>query len=324
MASIVDYSGGLKRIEFSLTPTGKRLILRLGRVNAKTAQSWLSKAVKDHAETFDGVPSQHDGKDAVVIGELCWMGKSSPWPWQQRTEEDQALRFWVRKLDTALMSQAGVLREAGGAAGPALAGGWGTAQAVGTDADTGDCALGRAAVPAKDPTAAAVLQGFGGHYLSEQKIQRVIASASSTLGVRMSPWQVRELQATAEAIGLQRQQIAECKQELKKLARKHPVIQAKAPAIGLVSACALAMCLGDVRNYASAAAYRKAMGLNLKERSSGMYKGKLSLSKRGLSVRARKWLDSWPCAGCGTRRSGAGPRRRSSAMGARVPRRWWG
>ena len=60
-----------------------------------------SKAVKDHAETFDGVPSQHDGKDAAVIAELCWMGKGTPWPWKERPDEDQAMRFWIRRLDTA-------------------------------------------------------------------------------------------------------------------------------------------------------------------------------------------------------------------------------
>ena len=61
------------------------------------------------------------------------------------------------------------------------------------------------------------------------------------------------------------------------------------PAVGLVTACVLWMCLGDPLNYPSAAAYRKAMGLNLKERSSGMHKGKLSLSKRGQRL-TRKWL----------------------------------
>lgn len=59
--------------------------------------------------------------------------------------------------------------------------------------------------------------------------------------------------------------------------------------MGLVTACVLWMCLGDPGNYPSAAAYRKAMGLNLKERSSGMHRGKLSLSKRGQRL-TRKWL----------------------------------
>jgi transposase len=46
---------------------------------------------------------------------------------------------------------------------------------------------------------------------------------------------------------------------------------------------------GDPRKYHAAGAYRKAMGLNLAERSSGTYQGHLRLSKRG-SARTRQWL----------------------------------
>jgi transposase len=67
------------------------------------------------------------------------------------------------------------------------------------------------------------------------------------------------------------------------------VIGAQAPALGLVSACVLWVCLGDPRDYGSAAAYRKAMGLNLVEHSSGRFKGQLRLSKRGQRL-TRKWL----------------------------------
>jgi len=55
------------------------------------------------------------------------------------------------------------------------------------------------------------------------------------------------------------------------------------------TACVLWSCVGDPRNYSCGAAYRKAMGLNLTERSSGTYQGKLKISKRG-HPRARKWL----------------------------------
>ena len=248
-----------------------------------------SKAVKDHAETFDGVPSQHDGKDAAVIAELCWMGKGSPWPWQERPEEDQAMRFWIRKLDTAqrikqvycgklesLLARHwpevfGLLKQSGATLTQALAR-WGGPREL-----------------ANDPLAPEVLQSFGGRYLAEEKIQQVISAARSTWGVRMTAWQVRELKAVADAVVQKREEIAACKKELRKRTRRHETIQAQKPAIGLVTACVLWMCLGDVRNYGSAAAYRKAMGLNLKERSSGQHKGKLSLSKRGQRL-TRKWL----------------------------------
>src|SRR5438445_6488807 len=47
------------------------------------------KVSHDYAEVFDGVPSQHDGKDAAVVAELAALGKAAPWPyvvlpvWQQ-------------------------------------------------------------------------------------------------------------------------------------------------------------------------------------------------------------------------------------------------
>jgi transposase len=44
-----------------------------------------------------------------------------------------------------------------------------------------------------------------------------------------------------------------------------------------------------VRDFHCGAAYRKAMGLNLAERSSGKYKGQLKISKRGSAV-VRRWL----------------------------------
>ena len=134
-----------------------------------------------------------------------------------------------------------------------------------------------------------MLKRFGGHYLSDQKIALVIESARSTIGVRMNNWSMREIKDIAGAICKQRQRISRCRRELKKLTKGHRVIQAQAPAVGLITACVLWMCLGDPASYGTAAAYRKAMGLNLKERSSGMHKGKLSLSKRGQRL-TRKWL----------------------------------
>jgi transposase len=57
------------------------------------------KAVHDYAEIFDGVPSQHDGKDAAIVAELAALGKSTPWPYQQPTAFDQELRYWVERAD---------------------------------------------------------------------------------------------------------------------------------------------------------------------------------------------------------------------------------
>jgi transposase len=59
--------------------------------------------------------------------------------------------------------------------------------------------------------------------------------------------------------------------------------------VGLATACVFWVTLGDPRNYPHGGAYRKALGLNLKERSSGKYKGRVKISKRG-PANARRWL----------------------------------
>jgi transposase len=59
--------------------------------------------------------------------------------------------------------------------------------------------------------------------------------------------------------------------------------------VGVTTACVLWVTLGDPADYPCGSAYRKAVGLNLKERSSGRYRGQLKISKRGPSL-ARRWL----------------------------------
>jgi transposase len=253
-----------------------------------------SKAVKDDSEGFDGVPSSHDGKDAAIIGTLCVNGRSAPWRWSgdatdESAQKDPAIRYWVRRLDTAQRIKQvwcgkleGMLArhwpEAGkltSQSGPTLTAAllrWGDPRAM-----------------ADDPQAAVALAEIGGHYLLAEKIERLIESARSTVGVRMNAWAVREMKEVAGAIIQQREKIQQCRRELKKLTKDHQPILSQAAAVGLTTACVLWMCLGDPRRYGSAGAYRKAMGLNLTERSSGQCQGKLKLSKRGHRL-ARKWL----------------------------------
>lgn len=250
-----------------------------------------AKAVKDYSETFDGVPSQHDGKDAAIIGTLAQSGHGKLWPWNGGAgcETSAALRYFVRRLDTAqrvkqifcgkleaLLARhwpeaCGLLEQSGATLTQALKR-WGGPQAL-----------------AADVQAAELLRKFGGHYLSDRKIAQVIESARCTLGVRMNEWSSREMRDIAASIVKQRRRIQRCRRELKQRTKSHVTIRAQAPAVGLVTACVLWTCLGDPGNYPSAAAYRKAMGLNLKERSSGKHQGKLSLSKRGQRL-TRKWL----------------------------------
>ena len=53
------------------------------------------KASHDYAEVFDGVPSQHDGKDAAVVAELAALGKAKPWAYQPADSWEEELAYWV-------------------------------------------------------------------------------------------------------------------------------------------------------------------------------------------------------------------------------------
>jgi hypothetical protein len=48
---------------------------------------------------FDGVPSQHDGKDAAVVAALAALGKASPWPYRPPSEWEQELAYWVEWME---------------------------------------------------------------------------------------------------------------------------------------------------------------------------------------------------------------------------------
>jgi transposase len=248
-----------------------------------------AKAVKDQAETFDGVPSQHDGKDAAIIADLCGRGKGKPWVMNPGDAADQEIRYWVRQADSAQR----VKQMWTGKLEAILARHWPevTRLVPGSGATLCKALLhwGSPAALAGDAKAAQKLRSFGGHYLTDEKIAAIIASARTTAGVRADAWVIREIQELAGELSARRKQLGVCKRHLQALAKNHKTILAQAPAVGLVTACVLWMCLGDPHDYGSAAAYRKAMGLNLVERSSGQYKGQLRISKRGQRL-TRKWM----------------------------------
>jgi transposase len=125
--------------------------------------------------------------------------------------------------------------------------------------------------------------------LNAAKAAALVESAGRTLGVKQNQadrqWMMRcAQQAWAASLEAKR-----ANRQLRQLARDNTTIQLQAGAIGVASACVLWCRLGDPRDYSSAGAYRKAMGLNLTERSSGQYKSPLHISKRGDSM-ARRWL----------------------------------
>jgi transposase len=95
----------------------------------------------------------------------------------------------------------------------------------------------------------------------------------------------RYAQQVQDGLGQQRQ----ARRRLRQLAPAQPILPAMGGVVGTVTACVLWVQLGNPQDYPCGPAYRKAMGLNLAERSSGRWQGRLKISKRGPSV-VRRWL----------------------------------
>jgi transposase len=248
-----------------------------------------SKASHDYAEVFDGVPGQNDAKDALMLGELASQGNSRPWPYLALDEMRQQMLFWVEQAE----SQQQVLSVWSGRIEALLARHWPEATAI-LDGTSGTLLrvlreYGAPAALAEDAQAEATLRRWGGVWLKPEKITALIACARSSLGVPVSPLELRRIQATAQAALEARAALEASKRELAQFVPGHAALEAMAPALGPATACVLYAKLGDPRDYHSPRAYLKAAGLNLKERSSGLYQGQLKISKRGPAL-VRQWL----------------------------------
>lgn len=247
------------------------------------------KAAHDYAEVFDGVPSQHDGKDAAVIAELGAFGKSAPWPYRAKSESDAEMAYWADWLD----AQQNIQRVWTGRLESLLARHWPEATRL---LELSSVTLlrtlahyGGPADLAKDLSAPARLASWGRHVLGTEKIAKFIASAGQTVGVGQGAQDVRRMQQYATMALEAYRQTQEARLKLERLAQGNEVIQRQAKAVGVATACVLWVALGNPKDYPCGEAYRKAMGLNLKERSSGKYQGMLKITKRGPSL-VRRWM----------------------------------
>lgn len=247
------------------------------------------KAASDHSETFDGVPSQHDGKDAAVIAELACFGKSQPWAYQQASEEEAEMGYWVGMVD----SHERVKNYWIGKLEARLARHWPELPRLLELTSVTLLNLvahyGGAAALVADPDARRRLQQWGRGSLKSTTLDEVLASAGTSRGVAQNRFEVKAARDCAAAALAALREVKAAKARLEELGEKNETIRRMSRATGTVTACVLWASLGDPANYHCGEAYRKAMGLNLKERSSGKYYGQLKITKRGPGV-VRRWL----------------------------------
>ena len=247
-----------------------------------------AKGVYDAQEIYDGVPSMHDAKSAMIITRLHREHLTRPW--LELTDEERQLDALRREYD---LHQSQYQRNQNRLEAY-LSRHWPEVNdLLALHSVTLESLLieyGSAAQLANDAQAAAKkMRVWGRSMLSKEKIADVIKSACQTLGQPCLESERQYLQALAKEMQHSRLQLKQAKQALETIIKSDAELEEMGGLIGLVTTAILFSCHLDPRKYACAGSYQKAMGLNLKEKSSGRHVGQLKITKRG-SAMARKYL----------------------------------
>lgn len=277
------------QVEVVMEPSGTYADALRYRLLAEGYQVFAvsGKRTHDAAELYDGVPSLHDGKSAMVIARLHLEGLSRAWP------ADSAHR---RKLQAALATMemfqdqhqrlVNQLESWLARYWPEL-----TVEMELTNASLA-ALLGRIGGPervAADPEAAMkLLHGMSRGLLSKEKARRVVEGAAMSCGVPMLEEENTALRELGEETLRTGRRLKGARRVVEELGEQG-VGETIARVVGKATSAVLLHDVGDPTTFGSSRAYLKAMGLNLKERSSGTKKGRLAVTKRGPS-RARKYL----------------------------------
>ncbi len=280
------------RLEVALEPTGTYGDALIEQLEQRGIEVFLvsPKRCHDASEVYDGVPSSHDAKSAAIIGRLHLDGLSKPWPRKSEKQrrlsaallmakvhreqicdntnrlEAQLARYWPELPRIMSLDSASLL---------GLIGTYGGPREVRENQEEADELLRRR-----------------GRSLSYSKRQKIIQSASETIGVRMIEAEEDALKELAKETERNRVALREAEKQVRQImsesGQADGVVQ-MSQVVGQITAAILLVKLGLPSSYESAGAYRKAAGLNLKERSSGTHKGCLKITKRG-SGEVRQYL----------------------------------
>jgi len=245
------------------------------------------RRVHDAKVVYDGVASLHDAKSAAIIAKLHVDGRSSVW--KQKTEAERELRAAVAVMDLHQSQYLRLIHQLESW----LARYWPeVTELLELTSATLLATLGRIGGPrdvAAQPEAARKLMAGMSHRLMKpEKIERVLDCAARSAGLEMLPTEREALMTLAAEAHRSLRAFKVAKHAVEKLAEGGPS-EALAPAVGKTTSVVLVTEVGDPRRFPCAQAYLKAYGLNLKEKSSGKYQGRLRITKQG-SGRARQYL----------------------------------
>ena len=246
------------------------------------------KRSHDAAEVFDGVPSWHDAKSASIITQLHLAGRSKVWENELERERELKSKLNVMKMYDEQFHQDWNRLEA------TMARYWPEVMfLMGYDSVAFLSLLmtygGPEGISAAGEEAKKYMKVIGGHFLSDEKVEQVIASTKGSLGVPMLKGEKEELQELAGDMLRAQRAAHEARCAVERLSESDPVTREVGKVVGKTTAAVIVTSVGDPTRYDSAEAFQKGMGLNLKEKSSGTHKGVLKITKRGPSA-ARQYM----------------------------------
>lgn len=245
------------------------------------------KRVHDAKVVYDGVASLHDAKCAAIIAKLHVDGRSSVW--EPKSIAERELKAAVATMDIYHVQYLRLIHQLESW----LARHWPEITClVELTSATLLATLARIGGPrdvARNPDVTRKLMlGMSHRLMMPEKIEQVILCAAQTAGLDLLPVERSALMALAEEAHRSLRAFKAAKRSVDEQATGGPS-EALAPAIGKTTAAVLVTEVGDPRRFPCARAYLKACGLNLKEKSSGKYQGRLRITKHG-SGRARQYL----------------------------------
>jgi len=238
-----------------------------------------AKRVHDSAEVYDGTPSMHDAKAAAVIAWMHVTGLSKPWQWSSDAKRSQRATLATMELYADAYG-----RNIGRLEG-IVARHWPELTKLFTLGSASLNALlqyfpGPEAV-AKAPEEATCTMRKAGLNHKTGKLDEMVASALSSVGVPMLDEERKYLSALCAELEHLRKAKKEAQQHIEAQMEEEKAAKHLTKATGKVTTAVLLAYVDDPANYDSAASYVKALGLNLRERSSGTKVGQLAITKRG-------------------------------------------
>lgn len=242
----------------------------------------------DYNEIYDGVPSSHDGKSAAVVADLHRQGKSKLWtPW---SEERRGLRAQATQVDWRaqdIQRYTSRLESRLSRHWPELA------EIITLNSTTMRVLIKEFGSPAQvvqeEKQAREVMRIASRGQLSEEKLDAVMSSAKTTIGMPMCPEEIALVQKLGMTLSQLYAEQRNATAAFELMVTQVPSTKPLTNHLGKMTSGVLVGVLGNFSDYGSVRALQRAAGLNLRIRSSGKQKGTLKLAKRGSSV-ARRWL----------------------------------